>query len=122
MDMVKKYAIVPRINLGLETLSDEPYARETASPPLATGDRLERWAALDLFAIPGLMLGYAALALGLCAFFGRANLFVTDHYLLPFWSFYGTGVSSASRCRSAPNSCSAASEPRCRSCSPCRCS
>jgi hypothetical protein len=64
----------------------------TSSPAVSAGVRVNRWAALDLLAVPGLMLGYAAFALGLCAFFGHANLFVIDPYLLPFWSCYGTGI------------------------------
>jgi hypothetical protein len=63
-----------------------------SSPAASAAGRVNRWAALDLLAIPGFMLGYSALALGLCAVLGHANLFVIDPYLLPFWTFYATGI------------------------------
>jgi hypothetical protein len=84
--------IVNRINPGPNTLTDDSSARAKPSSPLAAGDRLGRWAILDAFTIPAVMVGYAAVALCLCIGFGRPNLFTTEHYLLPFWSVYGTGI------------------------------
>jgi membrane protein implicated in regulation of membrane protease activity len=95
MTMVKNCAIVPVIKLGRRNLFDKPSAIAKPSLPAASGDRLGRWKILDLFAIPGFMLGYAALAFGLCALFGHPHLFVTDYYLLPFWTFYATGIAIA---------------------------
>jgi hypothetical protein len=76
-------------------LFNEQSAIATPSPPIIADDRLDRWKALDLLGIPGLMLGYAALAFGLCAYFGHPDLFATGHYVFPFWSFYGTGIAIA---------------------------